>query len=45
VRREEAAAFMACAYAKYTGKLWLRGEPNREEIALTIVEDKVRELV
>ena len=98
VRHEEAAAFMACAYAKFTGRLGVftiddparcgevldralatpgpvlieavvdpfepplpakitldqatkfatslvRGEPNREKIALTILGDRVRELV
>jgi pyruvate dehydrogenase (quinone)/pyruvate oxidase len=27
------------------GKSLLRGEPNREKIALTVLSDKVRELV
>jgi thiamine pyrophosphate-dependent acetolactate synthase large subunit-like protein len=83
VRHEEAAAFMACGYAKYTGKLGVcletpgpvlieavvdpfeppmppkitveqaahfaeslaRGEPNRTKIALTVLRDKVKELL
>ena len=68
VRHEEAAALMACGYAKFTGKLGvclatslpakvtleqaakfakslLRGEPNSQKIALTVLGDRIRELV
>ena len=71
VRHEEAAALMACGYAKFTGKLGvclatsgpggrmleealepplpakslLRGESNSQKIALTVLGDRIRELV
>jgi hypothetical protein len=56
VRHEESAAFMACGYAKFTGKLGVSGDLRarrhssaewtlRKEIALTALSDRVRELI
>jgi thiamine pyrophosphate-dependent acetolactate synthase large subunit-like protein len=52
VRHEEAAALMACGYAPRSpeqaakfAKSLLRGEPNSPKIALTVLGDRIRELV
>ena len=35
VRHEESAAFMACGYAKYTGKLGVFAWPRRDPVEFT----------